>query len=64
MLFFNYLRMSYENYRDLKDQFLIHFTQSDQTVGLQFQENIIYYTGFSNNEKYISISIGRNYNVK
>ena len=52
MFFFNYLRMSYQSYRDLKDLILTHITQSDQTGRLQIQEKINW---FSNYEKYISI---------
>ena len=40
MLFFNYMRISYQSYRDLKNLILIHITQSDQTGGPQIQEKI------------------------
>ena len=66
MLFFNYnvMRMSYQNYSDLKALILTHITQSDQTGGLQFQvinymlltimKNLLFYNYTYNNRiKYI-----------
>ena len=57
MFFFNYMRISYQDYRDLKDLILTNIAQSDQTRGLQILEKKNWFC----HEKYISISIERNH---